>query len=79
MLPHGLRSIAAPAAIDSPAMTAEADFEALRARKVPFSSRITFAAERQLKALAREGTTQTDLLAEALNLLFKKRGLKPLA
>jgi hypothetical protein len=52
------------------------ELEALRAIKVPFSSRITAAAERQLKALSREGEgrSQTELLAEALNLLFKKHG-----
>jgi hypothetical protein len=51
-----------------------ATMAALRAVKVPFSSRITVAADQQLKAMAREGRSQTDLLAEALNLLFKKHG-----
>lgn len=48
----------------------------LRAVKVPFSSRITMAADQQLKGMARQGRSQTDLLAEALNLLFKKHGLE---
>jgi hypothetical protein len=52
---------------------------ALMAIKVPFSSRITYAADQQLKAMAKEGRSQTDLLAEALNLLFKKNGLDDLA
>ena len=56
--------------------SAPGELEALRNVKVPFSSRITAAAERQLKALSREGEgrSQTELLAEALNLLFKKHG-----
>src|SRR3569833_325010 len=48
--------------------------EALKSVKVPFSSRITIAADQQLKAMAREGHSQTSLLAEALNLLFKRHG-----
>jgi hypothetical protein len=58
---------------------ATAELERLRAVKVPFSSRITVAAEQQLKAMAREGRSQTDLLAEALNLLFKRHGKRPVA
>ena len=52
-----------------------AELAALRTVKVPYSSRITVAADRQLKAMAKQGRSQTDLLAEALNLLFKKHGL----
>jgi hypothetical protein len=48
--------------------------------KVPYSSRITYAADLQLKALAkRSDRHQTDLLAEALNLLFAKHGLDDVA
>jgi antitoxin-like ribbon-helix-helix protein len=47
--------------------------------KVPYSSRISYAADLQLKALAKEGHTQVDLLAEALNLLFKKYGVAEVA
>lgn len=47
----------------------------LRSVKVPYSSRITAAADQQLKAMVREGKgSQVSLLAEALNLLFKKHG-----
>jgi hypothetical protein len=56
------------------ASTDAATIAALRAVKVPFSSRITVAADQQLKAMSREGRSVTDLLAEALNLLFKKHG-----
>lgn len=56
-----------------------AEIAALRSVKVPFSSRITVAADQQLKAMAREGRSQTDLLAEALNLLFKKHGREQVA
>jgi hypothetical protein len=52
-----------------------ATLAALRDVKVPFSSRIALTADRQLKELAKEGHTQVDLLAEALNLLFQKYGL----
>ena len=58
---------------------AAAELERLRAVKVPFSSRITVAADQQLKAMAREGRSQTDLLAEALNLLFKRHDKPPVA
>jgi hypothetical protein len=51
-----------------------ATMAALRSVKVPFSSRITVGADQQLKAMAKEGRSVTDLLAEALNLLFKKHG-----
>lgn len=47
--------------------------------KVPYSSRITYAADLQLKALGKEGHTQVELLAEAMNLLFKKHGLEETA
>lgn len=47
--------------------------------KVPYSSRISYAADLQLKALCKEDHTQVDLLAEAMNLLFKKYGLDELA
>jgi len=44
--------------------------------KVPYSSRLSAAADRQLKELGkREGHSQVDLLAEAMNLLFSKYGL----
>lgn len=69
------------AAVAPPAPTPAPDpsVAALRAVKVPFSSRISYAADLQLKALAKEGSSQTDLLAEALNLLFKERGLDEVA
>jgi len=51
-----------------------ATMAALRSVKVPFSSRITVGADQQLKAMAKEGRSVTDLLAESLNLLFKKHG-----
>lgn len=53
--------------------------EAVPDIKVPYSSRISYAADLQLKALAKEGHTQVDLLAEALNLLFEKHGLAEVA
>ena len=53
--------------------------EAVPDIKVPYSSRITYAADLQLKALGKEGHTQVDLLAEALNLLFKQHGLDEVA
>lgn len=68
-----------PASTKQPPDAAAAELERLRAVKVPFSSRITVAAEQQLKAMAREGRSQTDLLAEALNLLFKRHGKPPVA
>jgi hypothetical protein len=52
---------------------------ALYSLKVPFSSRITVSAQRQLARLGRKGHSQVDLLAEALNLLFKKHGLEEVA
>lgn len=64
-----------PAPPSAPTVDANAaEMAALRSVKVPFSSRITVAADQQLKAMAREGRSQTELLAEALNLLFKKHG-----
>lgn len=53
--------------------------EAVPEIKVPYSSRISYAADLQLRALAKEGYTQVELLAEALNLLFKKHGLDEVA
>ena len=47
--------------------------------KVQYTCRITYAADLQLKALAKEGHTQVDLLAEALNLLFTKHGVDEVA
>ena len=48
--------------------------------KVPYSSRLSAAADRQLKELGREGgQSQVDLLSEAVNLLFKKYGFDELA
>lgn len=71
-------AVDAPAAVGrhAPATATQSEMAMLRSIRVPFSSRITAAADRQLRALSREGqgTTQTDLLAEALNLLFKKHG-----
>jgi hypothetical protein len=52
---------------------------ALYSLKVPYSSRITVSAQRQLARLGRKGHSQVDLLAEALNLLFKKHGLEEIA
>lgn len=70
----------APSPPPAPAADAHAaELAALRSVKVPFSSRITVAADQQLKAMAREGRSQTELLAEALNLLFKKHGRPPVA
>jgi hypothetical protein len=51
----------------------------LRSLKVPYSSRITVAAQQQLAQLGRAGHSQVDLLGEALNLLFKKHGLPQVA
>jgi hypothetical protein len=57
-----------------------ATLAALKGIRVPFASRVTVVAERQLKALATEwDRTQTDLLAEALNLLFEKHGKNKVA
>jgi hypothetical protein len=62
----------------------EYEREVMGSIPVPFSTRISFQANQQLasmmepgKAGARRGKkrTKTDLLAEALNLLFKKYGL----
>lgn len=53
-----------------------ATLAALKNIKVPYSSRLSAAADRQLKELGkRGGHSQVDLLAEAMNLLFKKHGL----
>lgn len=68
-----------PKVATKPTDAAAAELERLRAVKVPFSSRITVAADQQLKAMAREGRSQTDLLGEALNLLFKRHGKPPVA
>jgi hypothetical protein len=62
-----------------PTQLAEASAAALKSVKVPYSSRISFPADQQLKKMAKEGRSQTDLLAEALNLLFKKYGLDQIA
>jgi hypothetical protein len=49
---------------------------ALQATKIPVTTRVTIAADRQMKILARrERTSQVDLFAEALNLLFEKRNM----
>jgi hypothetical protein len=73
----------APAAADQPVRKARptrtASTEAVPDIKVPYSSRISYAADLQLRALAKEGHTQVDLIAEALNLLFKKHGLDEVA
>jgi hypothetical protein len=69
----------APATTDTTADAMNAELAALRSVKVPFSSRITVAADQQLKAMARQGHSQTALLSEALNLLFKKHGLTQVA
>jgi hypothetical protein len=58
---------------------AEASAAALKSVKVPYSSRISFPADQQLKKMAKEGRSQTELLAEALNMLFKKHGLDQVA
>jgi hypothetical protein len=58
---------------------ADASAAALKAVKVPYSSRITYGADQQLKTMAKEGRSQTDLLSEALNLLFKEHGLDQIA
>jgi hypothetical protein len=68
----------APASSDA-LSRADASAAALKSVKVPYSSRITFGADQQLKGMAKEGRSQTDLLAEALNLLFKKYGLDQIA
>jgi hypothetical protein len=60
--------------------TDAATLAALKTIKVPYSSRLSAAADRQLKELGkRGGHSQVDLLAEAVNLLFKKHGLDELA
>jgi hypothetical protein len=60
--------------------TDRSDLEAMRSVKVSYSCRITFAADQQLKALAvQQQLSQVDLIAEALNLLFKKNGLPEVA
>ena len=57
-----------------------ATLAALKNIKVPYSSRLSAAADRQLRELGkREGRSQVDLLAEAVNLLSKKYGLDELA
>jgi hypothetical protein len=72
--PKGLG--AEPAAVPPPegvhAAPHSLDAASLAGVMVPFSSRISLAASQQLKALARQGHSQTDLLAEALTLLFEK-------
>ncbi len=63
-----------------PPMPSGAELEELLATKVPFSSRITLAAQRELAALGREKRLSTvQLLARALNLLFEAEGRKPVA
>jgi hypothetical protein len=57
------------------ALTLGAPIDILRTIKVPYSSRITVAAQRQLADLGKRGHSQVDLLAQALNLLFKRYGL----
>jgi hypothetical protein len=71
--PPSARSVGSAGKLDAATMAA------LRSVKVPFSSRITVGADQQLKAMAKEGRSVTDLLAEALNLLFKKHGHNQIA
>jgi hypothetical protein len=50
------------------------------ATKVPISTRITMAAQRELAALSREkGLPTVELLSRALNLLFESEGRHPVA
>jgi hypothetical protein len=75
---------AEPAEVATPTHEAGPDDEdlsvsALYSLKVPYSSRITVSAQRQLARLGRKGHSQVELLAEALNLLFKKHGLEEVA
>jgi hypothetical protein len=58
---------------------ASSEHDKLRDIKVQFSSRISYGADQQLKALAKQGHTQTELLAEALNLLFRKHDVDEVA
>jgi hypothetical protein len=63
-----------------PPMPSGTELSELLATKVPFSSRITLAAQRELAAMAREHRQSTvQLLARALNLLFEAEGRKPVA
>lgn len=61
------------------ALPTQADAK-VREPRVQFSSRIRHSADLQLKALAaKQGIHQTELLAEALNLLFRRYGLDEVA
>jgi len=63
-----------------PPVPSDAELDELLATKVPFSSRITLAAQRELAAMAREKRLSTvQLLARALNLLFEANGRRPVA
>ncbi len=63
-----------------PLVLSQDELTEMLAKKVPFSSRITMAAQRELAALSREKRIATvDLLARALNLLFEAEGRKPVA
>jgi hypothetical protein len=63
----------------------EYDREMIETIRIPFSTRISFQADQQLQVLMDPGRgrtkkrTKTDLLAEALNLLFKKYGMPQVA
>lgn len=72
--PVARKAAAAPA----PRPPAPAE-DAMRDIKVQFSSRVSYAADQQLKGMAKQGHSQTKLLAEALNMLFKKYGLDEVA
>jgi hypothetical protein len=63
-----------------PGMPSGTEIDEMLATKVPFSSRITLAAQRELATMGREKRLSTvQLLARALNLLFEKEGRKPVA
>lgn len=71
---------AQPSVRTSPkAPASEGAEDKLRDIKVQFSSRISYAADQQLTELTRRGHSRVALLAEALNLLFKKHGLDDVA
>jgi hypothetical protein len=63
-----------------PPVPSDTEIDEMLATKVPFSSRVTLAAQRELAAMGREkGLSTVRLLARALNLLFEKEGRKPVA
>lgn len=75
--PEPQPSVALPA--PAPETRAVPD-EKWREVRVQFASRVNYATDQQFRALAKQlDINQTELLAEALNLLFKKHGLDEVA